>query len=238
MLWHHCRFQLLVRASCGNNLVLYANAWDKIIFLKTQIEQKTHIPPALQCLIHGCEPLNDHDTLDQCNLRHHSMLDMFPCLRGGMQNQMEGIVTCKICQQNLAVTKFSNSQLKKLRKAKAKGNSIQIVCTTCTRTNKPNKGESGSVANNQQRSSKANASSSQPAAATRSTHNSTAKRKLRDRDAKRNLRGRDKQQRKVRRRPLKELSHNHNYLQPPVQRHLQLRLTHSIKCTRALPLIP
>ena len=81
----HRRFQIFVRASCGNNLVLHANAWDKIIFLKTQIEQKTHIPPALQCLIHGCEPLNDHDTLDQCNLRHHSMLDMFPRLRAGMQ---------------------------------------------------------------------------------------------------------------------------------------------------------
>ena len=77
--------QLFVRASCGNNLVLHANAWDKIIFLKTQIEQKTHIPPASQCLIHGCEPLNDHDTLDQCNLRHHSLLDMFPRLRAGMQ---------------------------------------------------------------------------------------------------------------------------------------------------------
>ena len=74
-----------MRASCGNNLVLYANAWDKILCLKTQIEQKTHIPSASQCLIHDCEPLNDHDTLDQCNLRHHSMLDMFPRLRGGMR---------------------------------------------------------------------------------------------------------------------------------------------------------
>ena len=73
-----------MRASCGNNLVLHANAWDKILYLKTQIEQKTHIPSASQCLIHDCEPLNDHDTLDQCNLRHHSMLDMFPRLRGGM----------------------------------------------------------------------------------------------------------------------------------------------------------
>ena len=86
MPWQHCCLQLFVRASCGNNLVLYANAWDKIISLKTQIEQKTHVPPALQCLIHGCELLNDHDALDQCNLRHHSMLDMFPRLRAGMQN--------------------------------------------------------------------------------------------------------------------------------------------------------
>ena len=85
MWWLHRSLQLFVRASCGNNLVLHANAWDKIIVLKTQIEQKTHVPPALQCLIHGCEPLNDHDTLDQCNLRHHSMLDMFPRLRAGMQ---------------------------------------------------------------------------------------------------------------------------------------------------------
>ena len=82
--WQHRCFQLFVRASCGNNLVLYANAWDKILYLKTQIEQKTHIPLDLQCLIHDCEPLNDHDTLGQCNLRHHSMLDMFPRLRGGM----------------------------------------------------------------------------------------------------------------------------------------------------------
>ena len=74
-----------MRASCGNNLVLHANACDKIIFLKTQIEQKTHIATALQCLIHGCKPLNDHDTLDQCSLRHLSMLDMFPRLRAGMQ---------------------------------------------------------------------------------------------------------------------------------------------------------
>ena len=56
-----------MRASCGNNLVLHANAWDKILYLKTQIEQKTHIPAAFQCLIHDCEPLNDHDTLDQCD---------------------------------------------------------------------------------------------------------------------------------------------------------------------------
>ena len=88
-------------------------------------------------------------------------------------------MTCKVCRQNLSVAKFSNSQLKKLRKAKAKGKPVQIACTTCTGTNKPNKGESGSVANNQQRSSKANASSSQPAAATRSTHDSTAKSKSR-----------------------------------------------------------
>ena len=74
-----------MRASCGNNLVLHANAWDKILCLKTQIERKTRIPPASQCLIHGSEPLNDQDTLDQCNLRHHSMLDMFPRLRAGMQ---------------------------------------------------------------------------------------------------------------------------------------------------------
>ena len=85
MWWPHRSLQLFVRASCGNDLVLHANAWDKIIFLKTQIEQKTHVPPALQCLIHDCEPLNDHDTLDQCKLRHHSMLDMFPRLRAGMQ---------------------------------------------------------------------------------------------------------------------------------------------------------
>ena len=85
MSWQHCCLQLVVRASCGNNLVLHANAWDNIFYLKTQIEQKTHIPPASQCLIHSCEPLNDHDTLDQCNLRHHSLLDMFPRLRAGMQ---------------------------------------------------------------------------------------------------------------------------------------------------------
>ena len=85
MWWPHRSLQLFVRASCGNNLVLHANAWDKIILLKSEIERKTHIPSALQCLIHGCEPLNDHDTLDQCNLRHHSMLDMFPRLRAGMQ---------------------------------------------------------------------------------------------------------------------------------------------------------
>ena len=66
-------------------MVLHATPRDKIIFLKTQIEQKIHIPPASQCLIHGCELLNDHATLDQCNLRHHSMLDMIPRLRAGMQ---------------------------------------------------------------------------------------------------------------------------------------------------------
>ena len=85
-----------MRASCGNNLVLHANAWDKILYLKTQIEQKTHIPSASQCLIHDCEPLNDHDTLGQCNLRHHSMLDMFPRLRAGMQISVTTISGMKI----------------------------------------------------------------------------------------------------------------------------------------------
>ena len=47
----------------------------------------------------------------------------------------EDTVTCKICQQNLPVTEFSEGKLKKLRKAKAKGNSMQIVCTTCTMSN-------------------------------------------------------------------------------------------------------
>ena len=85
MSWQHRFLQLFVRAPSSINLVLHANAWDKIMFLKTQIERKTHIPPAAQCLVHGCEPLNDHDTLDQCNLRQHSILDMIPRLRAGMQ---------------------------------------------------------------------------------------------------------------------------------------------------------
>ena len=85
-----------MRASSGNNLVLCANAWDKILYLKTQIERKTHIPPASQCLIHDCEPLNDEDTLGQCNLRHHSMLDMFPRLRAGMQISVTTVSGMKI----------------------------------------------------------------------------------------------------------------------------------------------
>ena len=126
------------------------------------------------------------------------------------KDQAEGTVTCRICQQSLPVTEFSKSQLKKLKKSKAKGNPMPIVCSSCTMSNMPNKKASGSEAanqlvngrvatvsksrtdnnkgmkqspnnfQNQQCSSKATTSPSQPAAATRNTHESTAKRKSRD----------------------------------------------------------
>ena len=114
------------------------------------------------------------------------------------KDHSDDIVTCKVCRQDLSATEFSNSKLKKFRKAKAKGKHMQIVCTTCTMPNVPNKKASGSEAANQlgngrdatasksrpgngkgierspnkfqsqQRSSKANASSSQSAAKTKS----------------------------------------------------------------------
>ncbi len=46
--------------------------------------------------MHGSEPLNDHDTLAQCNLRHYSVLDMFPRLRAGMQISVTTVSGMKI----------------------------------------------------------------------------------------------------------------------------------------------
>ena len=175
------------------------------------------------------------------------------------KDHVEDTVTCSICRQSLPVTEFSKGKLKKLRKAKAKGNSVPIVCTTCTMSNVPHKKANGSQAANQlgngrdatastsrpdngkgterslnnfqsqQRSSTANSSSSQPAAAPRSTHDSAAKTKSRDTV---------KQPREV-----TELSHNHHHSQQTRQGHLHSRShaysdSHTIKYLRALPLIP
>ena len=155
------------------------------------------------------------------------------------KDQMEDSVTCKVCQRNLSVIEFSKSKLKKLRKAKAKGKHMQMVCKTCTTSNKGNKKACGSEATNQlgngrdatastsrpgndkrterspnkfqsqQSSSKAKSSSSQPAAAPRSTHDSAAKTKSRDTV---------KQPREV-----TELSHNHHHSQQARQGHLHSR---------------
>ena len=168
------------------------------------------------------------------------------------KDQMEGNVRCKVCQQNLAVARFSNSQLKKLKKAKAKGKPMPIVCTTCSMSNVSNKKARGlevpNVGNgrgatvsklrhdngkgierspnnlqSQQRSSKANASSSKPAAATRSTHDSTAKTKSRDRD---------KQPRKVMTAPSKRVVAQPQLIAVTPTTAPALRLTHNQMHTR------
>ena len=131
MSWQHRCFQLFVRASCGNNLVLHAHAWDKIMFLKTQIEHKTHIPTASQCLMHCCEPLNDHDTLDQCNLRHHSMLDMFPRLRAGMQIFVTTVSGMKI---TLEVNTTDTVSLVKAKIEAKHGTPASVQCLMCDGT--------------------------------------------------------------------------------------------------------
>ena len=51
------------------------------------------------------------------------------------KEQKEDTVLCRICQRNLAPSKFSNNKLKKFRKAQGKGKSMQIVCTSCTESN-------------------------------------------------------------------------------------------------------
>ena len=126
------------------------------------------------------------------------------------KDHTEGTESCRICKKSLPVIQFSKSQRKKLKKANAKGNSMQLVCTGCTMSNVSNKKARGSEAVNQlgnnrgatvsksrpdngkgmerspnnfqsqQRSSTANSSSSQPSAAPRSTHDSNAKNKSRD----------------------------------------------------------
>ena len=53
--------------------------------------------------------------------------------------QTEDTVLCRLCQLNLAPSKFSKNKLKKFRKAQGKGKSMQIVCTSCTESNLGNK---------------------------------------------------------------------------------------------------
>ena len=51
------------------------------------------------------------------------------------KEQTEDTVLCRICQRNLAPSKFSKNKLKKFRKAQGKGKPMQIVCTSCTESN-------------------------------------------------------------------------------------------------------